>query len=492
MKRRRFVKDSMLGAAAMMAPLQTPFRTGRAKTKLQPQPLFTGAPVLPEYLYEHGMAETLDAMKEVSGIETVMTFSHDFQFRQYQPEFRPKTDSEGHALTNIWVGTDERFYQDPDHAKRDSRLRYSDRDVLDELWAEAEPRGMKVYARILEPYVITGAIPGFQSFAEVDVNGNQGSNVCFNHPGYQAYWTSVAEDLVRSHPYLHGFKFGQERGGPLLTSLGGTPGTCFCEYCLQVARDREIHISRAREGLMVLEEFGNSVRQGSEVPPDGYFVSLFRILAAYPEILSWEKLWMDSREDQKKLIYATIKEIDPDILVGWHMDHGMTWDLVTRTFWDYARMGPYSDWLSVALYFDSMGRRSLNHYNKFYRQLIFGDADPELSYPMYLSLLGYPPEKQPPLTAHETEDTAFTSDYVFRECERVVRNVGGSARVDARLGFDMPGYDCNVTPEQVYDAVTAALRAGVDGLWCGREWNEISPSNAVAFGNAVRDHRNGT
>ena len=31
--------------------------------------------------------------------------------------------------------------------------------------------------------------------------------------------------------------------------------------------------------------------------------------------------------------------------------------------------------------------------------------------------------------------------------------------------------------------------AGVDGLWCGREWNEISPANATAFGNAVRDYQ---
>jgi hypothetical protein len=53
----------------------------------------------------------------------------------------------------------------------------------------------------------------------------------------------------------------------------------------------------------------------------------------------------------------------------------------------------------------------------------------------------------------------------------------------------MPGYDCNVTPEEVYQAVTKALDAGVDGLWVGREWDELKAANAEAFGNAIRDYK---
>jgi hypothetical protein len=173
--------------------------------------------------------------------------------------------------------------------------------------------------------------------------------------------------------------------------------------------------------------------------------------------------------------------------VGWHIDHGMTWDLITRAFNDYRTMGPYSDWLSVAVYFDSMGRRSLNHYEQNYKKILFGDADEKYSYPMYLSLLGYDPETEPSLEAHRQHDTAFSSEYVYRECKRAVTAVNGAAKVYARPGFDMPGYDCQVTPRQVYQAVTRALEAGVDGLWCGREWDEIKPESARAFGDAVRD-----
>jgi hypothetical protein len=76
------------------------------------------------------------------------------------------------------------------------------------------------------------------------------------------------------------------------------------------------------------------------------------------------------------------------------------------------------------------------------------------------------------------------------ECSRVVKAVDGRTQVQARPGWDMPGYDCKVSPDQVRQAVTRALDAGVNGLWCGREWDELKPENAKAFGEAVRNYEN--
>ncbi|MCS4435764.1 hypothetical protein [Aquiflexum gelatinilyticum] len=483
MKRRKFLKTSITAAASLSA-----FSTRAwGKQTNQNSGFFIGTPVLPEYLFDKGIANSLDAMQEMAGINTVMTFSHDHVFNQYQKNFRPKTDENGKEYTNIWVKSDPALYPNPEMGKQDPTAKYAGRDVLDELWAEAEPRKMKVYARILEPYVITGAIPGFEEFAEVDVFGNKGKNVCFNHPGYNRYWEVVIEDLVKAHPYLHGFKFGQERAGPFLAALGkNTAGTCFCEHCLKLAAERKIGIEGARKGLIELQNYGNSINAGKK-PIDGNFTAFMRLLFQYPDMLKWEQFWMDSRENQRKRIYTQIKNINPNIQVGWHIDHGMTWDLMMRASWDYGKMGPYSDWLSVAVYFDSMGRRSLGHYQRNYEKILFGDADQRYSYPMYLSMLGYDPELEPTLHQHLEKDTAFSSDYVFQECSRAVKRVNGEALVYARPGFDMPGYDCNVSPSQVYEVVTKALEAGVNGLWCGREWDELKPENAVAFGNAIRD-----
>ena len=101
--------------------------------------------------------------------------------------------------------------------------------------------------------------------------------------------------------------------------------------------------------------------------------------------------------------------------------------------------------------------------------------------------MGFDADKEPNLAAHEKGCVSMSSDYVYRECKRVVDRVAGKAKVYGRPGFDMPKYKCDVQPKEVYDAATAALRAGVDGLWCGREWEELQPKNAQAFGNAVRD-----
>ena len=239
--------------------------------------------------------------------------------------------------------------------------------------------------------------------------------------------------------------------------------------------------------MIAIQEFGNKIKAG-EKPVEGNFVTFLKILTKYPEGLAWEQFWLDSREEQRKRIYKQIKGINENIQVGWHICHGMTWDLITRATWDYSKMGSYSDWLSVAVYFDSMGRRSMNHFDKNYKDILFGDADSEYSYPMYLSMLGYDPKKQPPLKQHRKHDTSFSSDYVYQECKRAVKAVNGGANVYARPGFDMPDYDCNVTPQQVRDAVKKALDAGVDGLWCGREWDELEPENAKAFGQAVREY----
>ena len=483
MKRRQFAKNMAFAGAAYAAMPTLAFSRNKRKSDF-----FIGTPVLPEYLLENGVSECLDSMKELAGINCVMTFSHDHVFNQYRKDFRPKTDPEGKEYTNTWVRTDLSLYADPSLCYQDPAAKFAGRDVLDELWEEAAPRKIRVFARILEPYRITGAIAGFEDFAEVDARGEKGNNVCFNHPEYIGYWDSVVRDLFQNHPWLHGFKFGQERGGPILSSLGKKqPGTCFCKYCLDKASKRGINIDRARHGLIEIMDFGNRINAG-EKPVDGNYVSFLRILMQNADVLSWEQFWMDSREDQRKRIYRLIKSLNEKVSVGWHIDHGMSWDLITRASWDYGKMGEYSDWLSIALYFDSMGRRSLNHYEKNYARILFGDMEEKYSYPAYLSMLGYDPAKEPALEEHRKHDTAFSSDYVYRECNRAVRAVNGGAEIYARPGFDMPGYDCNIRPDQVYRAVEAALNAGANGLWCGREWDELKPENARAFGDAVRDY----
>lgn len=486
MNRRHFLQAS--SAATLASAFSFPRLNAMTKKPIDPRRMTVGTLVIPEDILPKGIARELDAMQELSAVNTVMTFTHCHVAQQYRPGFAPSRDADGNELTSVWVRTDPKFYDNPALQGKNFDAKYADFDILDALREETEPRGMRLYARILEPYVITGAIPGFEEWPEIDSHGEPTNHVCFNHPSYIRYWESVINDLVQGHPYLHGFKYGQERGGPLLSSLAkGQPGKCFCQHCRKLAKERGLDVDNARQGFIAVQQYGDRVRSG-DLPPDGNFVEFLRLLTRYPALLPWEQFWMDSREAQRKRMYRQIKRINPGCQVGWHLDHGMTWDLVNRATADYSKLGPYSDWLSVALYFDSMGRRSLGHYNRNYKDILFGDATEDLSYPMYLSLLGYDPKKQPPLERHREKDTAFHPEYVYAECKRVMDTVGGAAEVHARIGFDMPGYDCGVTPAEVRSAVAEAVRAKVDGFWVGREWDELQPENAQAYGDALRDH----
>ncbi len=73
--------------------------------------MFIGAPVLPLYLYETGITETLDAMQAPAGVNTVMTFSHTHVFRQYRPGFAPLYDENGYEITDVFVRTHATYYQ---------------------------------------------------------------------------------------------------------------------------------------------------------------------------------------------------------------------------------------------------------------------------------------------------------------------------------------------------------------------------------------------
>jgi hypothetical protein len=200
---------------------------------------------------------------------------------------------------------------------------------------------------------------------------------------------------------------------------------------------------------------------------------------------------MDSRENQRRRMYATIKRIRPECQVGWHIDHGMSWDLITRATWDYADMVAHSDWLSIGLYFDCMGPRSFNHFRKNYESLLFADARPDLAHALYFSMLGYDPKREPSYTDQLAGAKSLSAEYVYTETRRAlagVRAAKGKTLIYSRIGFNVPlKPTLEVSEDEVYKATTRALEAGADGLWVGREWDELKPANAAALGRAARD-----
>ena len=63
-------------------------------------------------------------------------------------------------------------------------------------------------------------------------------------------------------------------------------------------------------------ELAKFVRAGraQKRPVDGYYVSLWRLMLRYPELLAWEHFWHDSLRETYKAIYSKVKSVKRDTL----------------------------------------------------------------------------------------------------------------------------------------------------------------------------------
>jgi hypothetical protein len=450
--------------------------------------MFVGTQVFPEEVFERGAGELLDEARQLSRVNTAMVFFHTLNIDMYRQRGQAAAGESqaGRAGEKVlWVRSDEAHYQGTPlrYPPAESSV-YDGRDAVDELLEAAGSRGMAVYARSLEPYMITRRIAGLSATAEIDLDERLAGHPCFHHPDYRNFVLATYEDLIVQHPRLAGIKFGQERGGPLHAALRGEAPTCFCDRCRALLTERGYDVTKARAGYRAIRELGLSADRGADRPPDGWMACILRAFMRHPDMLAHNQLWYDARESHRKQIFGLARTLSPSLRVGWHIDHHWCWDLLGRACIDFADMPAYTDWLSLALYFDAAGKRMAGHVRRGIASPLLGDLPTDLALDVYRHMVGQDPSKEPALEAME-DQAPLSADHVYAETKRAVDRVAGRCDVYARVGFDLPMYECNTTPEQVADAVRSALRAGADGLFVAREFGEAKRDNLAAVGRVV-------
>jgi hypothetical protein len=384
-----------------------------------------------------------------------------------------------------------------------------DFDLLGEVIPKARERGMKSFAwmeesggaRQLRTY------PNFAKVLEVDVWGRPGRRPCFNNPDYRNWHLGFVEDYVQSYQ-LDGLAWCSERPGPLNMLMQGTVDVaevgCFCTHCRRIARERGIDVDRALRGYRELVDWNQRVGAG-ERPVDGAFVTFWRILLNFPEVLAWQTLWTESQRQLYRDIYGVAKAISPEVQVGWHVYHNISFSPFYRADQDYAEMAKFSDFIKVVIYNNCAGPRFFT-WVKSICGALFADAEPEDVYPLMMKLLQLDEgdyEKLP--------QTGFTADYVRRETERAVAGVGGQSKIYPGIDIDIPvgvakqrglesprdlgtkiNWDDNegeltrCTRESVRDATLAAFEGGAEGVVLSRKYSEMLLDNLSGAGDAVR------
>jgi hypothetical protein len=360
-------------------------------------------------------------------------------------------------------------------------------DMFDAVLPEARKRGIRSvawieessYAQELRDYA------NFPKCLEVDPFGRPVRTFCFNNPDYRTWHLSIIEDYAKSYD-LDGIAWCSERPGPLNLLIQGHMGryalTCFCPHCQARAERRGIDVRRAVEGYRHGIEWSENVAAG-RIPSDGAFVSFWRLLLQYPEMLAWQTLWTDSQWQMYRDIYGVAKACKPDIQVGWHVYHNISFSPFYRADQDYAELSRFSDFIKVVAYNNVAGPRFHDWIEHICKSL-FADATPAEVYPLMLKLL-----KLDEGDFDGLPSKGFSADYVRRETGRALAAVSGRSRIYTGIDVDIPTPQLGQTScsrEQVRDAVLAAFAGGAHGVVLSRKYSEMKTDNLAGAGDAMR------
>ncbi|MGA2222256.1 MAG: hypothetical protein ABSH21_10885 [Verrucomicrobiia bacterium] len=387
------------------------------------------------------------------------------------------------------------YYKDTGLTYEDMRgTEFGDVDVFARLIPAAHKHGIKTFAWIIEDNK-RPAIAHWEPLYEVDFHGRRSEGhpggPCYNNPMYRAWLLGLVEDYSRSYE-IDGIMWGSERQGALFNALGAyhngaksDPGrvTCFCEFCVKKAKDMGIDADRARRGFGELETFVRNGRAGKR-PRDGYFVSFWRLLLHYPELLAWDNLWVTSRHEFQADVYRKVKSIKPSIVVGWHTWHNLTFSPFHRAEEDFAEITAYSDFIRPVPYSNSAANRMKSFVDSTHAN-VFGDVPPDQTLEFLYRVLDYQEAPYDKLAS-----TGFSADYVLRETKRALEGVAGtSTQVWPGIDIDVPvpAGASHCTPESVRQEVLAVFKAGAPGVFLSRNYVEMKPENLAGAGAALRD-----
>jgi len=439
---------------------------------------------------DEGIAPVLDRFQKDANINTLLiaTFSYGRGIAGRQVPGQPLPDHGKQEYdTNFYGGnfalTHEQYYtqtslkkiQAPDHPGF---------DVLQRVLPEAKSRGMKTFCWYED--VFRSDLDGVERLQEVTLAGNKANTLCFHNPEVQAFWQALTEDYLGNYP-VDGIMWGSERQGPFGNGIGASHGgggrdpllvSCFCEFCKQEGKARGIDTVRAMEGYRKLAALVQQTRAGSR-PGDGAFVSYWRLLVDYPEILNWEKLWNDGQKRTYQNIYKTAKAIRPAVQVGWHIWHNNSFSPFYRAEQDYAEFHNYSDFLKVVMYNNCGGPR-LASYVKSVGRTMFADFAPDEVLAMTYRIQNFNEA-----SLQDLPRKGLSANYVERETRRALTSAG-EVRIWPGIDIDIPtsAGEKKTEPEDVREALRAAFGAGAQGVVLSRKYSEMQLANLRVAGEA--------
>jgi hypothetical protein len=364
---------------------------------------------------------------------------------------------------------DPRYYRTTfidDYKARDAEMEGV--DILESVIPAARTRGMKVFIELMEPFfkyaghgsVNNVAIPNLPQVLEVDVYGRLGGEPSTSHPAYRQWIHSMIEDQVRNYD-LDGVMWCNERRSPLDQMIAGQAPGDFSPAARREALERGIDVERVRIATLAVWDYFQRARAGDAFV-DGALIEFLRVLLAHPEVLIWERFWLERNKDLDRELYGLVKWCNPDASFGlnvWNRNH---FNPIRKAQWPWEEQTRYADWVKPITYQHQSGLVYQKEMEDFHRSIL-RDFTPDEMTPLMYKLLGL--DEAP--WDRVVQEGMRPATYVGGQCADAVRGVAGKAKVYMGIGVDAPRSRADqavCTPEIVRDSVLATYANGGEGV----------------------------
>jgi hypothetical protein len=461
---------------------------------------FIGVQISPISFIDEGVDSVLETLQERCGINVLLIgtiswlglkvgrrISHALEGWPDHGVPRPYT-MEGGA----YVKVRPEYYTHTfirDFASTDPEM--AGRDVLDLVIPKARAQGMKVIPEFMEPlfkYAGHGSaaavkIANMPQCLEVDVLGRVADEPCTSNPDYRHWWHGIVEEHARSYD-IDGIMWCNERCSPLDRMMQGQAPGCFCPHCRKEASERGIDVERARIAFKEVWDFFRRARAG-EAFVDGTFVEFLRVLLRNPEVLVYERHWLERNKDLDRELYGIVKWCNPKLSFGlnvWNRNH---FNPIRKAQWGWEEQTDYADWVKPITYQHQAGEVFAKEMG-FFSATALRDFAAEDFVPAVSRILGL---NEAPWS--EIIQTGMDPDtYVYGQCRDAVRGCNGKAKVYMGIGVDAPRVRADqavCTPDIVYRSVHATFRAGGEGIVYSPNYAGMTLSNLDGGARALEE-----